>query len=290
MCGHILHINNSLGMVVKIGYDCVKVIRDFVKNASPKRIKTFIAAQIECIVNPRNMYFVCISILFLYIVRQELQEKADDPCKRSEYACKEIDTSLGHTDLKTFSYEPRILKSSQKPIVVSHPDSDDYDDNTGASSKKKVEQCILIDRSSRNVRWSERIKLQIFDDTIHFSQPGGTVDTLELVVSDVQACVEAQSCEKQEQTREQRYDANLSNFCRLPVIETIKTPADKVGFARVIPDFDTSELLGSCDPITNSSSVLKRANRLSTEIIDRADAFADRRSLEKYADFKGVST
>ena len=74
------------------------------------------------------------------------------------------------------------------------------------------------------------------------------------------------------------------------MIETIKTPADKVGFARVIPDFDTSELLGSCDPITNSSSVLKRANRLSTEIIDRADAFADRRSLEKYADFKGVST
>jgi hypothetical protein len=253
--GHILQLNDPLGTVMKIGYDCVKVIRDFVKNASPEKLKTFIAVQIEFILNPRNIYFVCISILYLYIVRQKLEKNPDDG---------------EHVKLRG------ILRRNHN--------------NTQVSSETNVQQCNLVDRQCKTVTLDANFCLRTFNRKITFNQPGATFDTIELVKKDVKDCVDAQSRGDQEKMMQKRVDANMLKSSKLAKIQTTDTLADRVNFDRVMPNFDTMDMLSSYDPCKKSSSGPIYTTDLKTQIRDRASTFADVRSMKKQEVFRRKAT
>jgi len=132
-----------------------------------------------------------------------------------------------------------------------------------------------------------------------FGQPGATFDTIEFVKKDVKDCLDAKSREDEEKMLQEKVEekmlqekvekkisrekveANMLTFSRLAKVKTTDTLADRVHFNRVMPDFDTKDMLSSYDPCKKRSSGPIYTTDLKTQIRDRASTFADVRSMKK---------
>ena len=71
-CKHILFMNNQVGTVMEMSYNCTEKVHQLVEKASFEKITNLTDSLTKFVDNPRDILSVCLSIIVLYITRKRL--------------------------------------------------------------------------------------------------------------------------------------------------------------------------------------------------------------------------